>query len=73
MVAGLSGGKDSTFVLHQLVRTYGLRVKVVTVANGDRAAAERRATTATPPGPSNPRAGLDPLAGHPLRRTASAQ
>ncbi|MBL4845837.1 MAG: hypothetical protein JKY65_09945 [Planctomycetes bacterium] len=34
VVAGLSGGKDSTFVLHQLVRTYGLRVKVVTVVNG---------------------------------------
>ena len=34
VVAGLSGGKDSTFVLHQLVKTYGLRVKVVTVLNG---------------------------------------
>jgi hypothetical protein len=33
-LCGLSGGKDSTYVLYELVRRYGLTVKVVTVENG---------------------------------------
>src|SRR5437773_9382949 len=30
VICGLSGGKDSAYVLYQLVRTYGLRVKAFT-------------------------------------------
>lgn len=31
---GISGGKDSVYVLYQLVRTYGLKVKTFTMING---------------------------------------
>ncbi|MBR4100391.1 MAG: hypothetical protein IKK51_00760 [Oscillospiraceae bacterium] len=31
---GISGGKDSVFVLHELVRRYGLKVKTFTMLNG---------------------------------------
>lgn len=31
---GVSGGKDSVFVLHELVRRYGLKVKTFTLLNG---------------------------------------
>ncbi|MBN1575990.1 MAG: hypothetical protein JW913_05520 [Chitinispirillaceae bacterium] len=33
-LVGVSGGKDSTFVLHQLVNVYGLKVLAVTYDNG---------------------------------------
>ena len=33
-VVGLSGGKDSTYVLYQMVKRYGLRVLAVTLDNG---------------------------------------
>ena len=31
---GISGGKDSTYVLYQLIHTYGLKVKAFTINNG---------------------------------------
>ncbi len=39
---GVSGGKDSTYVLYQLIHTYGLKVKAFTINNGFLSAEARK-------------------------------
>ncbi len=43
---GFSGGKDSTYVLHQLVKVYGLKVKSFTLDNGFMSDEAKRKITA---------------------------